>query len=397
MTGCDHSDVAEEVHALDPNQVESDREAAIAESLEYTPSPERFEYTGRIDDESAAWRHEATRGLRLTAEAEPEDDRMDVLTRDGRTFRQRVGTTVHYESRRSHIEGEPRPGFDLGVDTDREAKEQGFRQSVGTPDDRTIVTSASEQEVTVRLANTATSTGGICSASMISPRVFLTAAHCVTDGNGNWSTNLPQVVMPAVRGKTFSGDDTILDSDDTPFGARQIIRYIKPVPWDGGSGSGPTTARFDYALLVIGDLAPDATGPVQWDPTPASFATESCTDIVGDNVNVRGYPGPNNDCADAWPEDGDKCGGYAFTENAPVQQCFTDALLSCHDGSGGQSGGPLYKWNAATGERTVLGVIRGALGGNHFFHRIRPASYNVLCNVVTNPDNQSSYFDNVSC
>lgn len=385
-TACDDPGDVEDVRALDPAALAASRELALIESLRYLPSSERFEYTGHIDDLEAAWRH----GPDFEPPESDGVDSMDVLTRDGRTYRQRPGPSVVRSSQRSRLVGTELA--ELGSDADVE-DDVRFR-NVGV-DGRTIVTGTAKQDVTVRLAMTSTSTGGICSASMISPRVFLTAAHCLTDGSGNWSADLPDVIMPSARGKTYSGNNNTLDADDTPFGARQIVRYVKPVPWTG------TGLRYDYALVVVGDLAPDLAGSIQWDPQPAAFGTEPCDDIVGDNVNVRGYPGPNNTCADPWPEDGTSCGGYAFTESGSVVTCTEDELRSCHFGQGGQSGGPLYKWNAGAGVRTVLGVIKGGIsvGGSTFFrfHRIRPASFNTVCNVVEDPDNQSSYFTNVTC
>ena len=166
---------------------------------------------------------------------------------------------------------------------------------------------------------------------------------------------------------------------------------VKPSAWNG------TGARYDYALLVIGDHAPDSVGSIEWDPEPAQFATNTCTSLLGDNVNMRGYPLFTKACADAAAADAGQCGGYCYTEADPITSCTDDAIYYSLDSQEAQSGSPVYRYNSGTGVRTVIGINRGTSGSSNYGHRIRSGSYNVICNNITNPINESSFFTNPSC
>ena len=370
-------------------------EEAFLESLEYEPSPEVFEYVGHLDDGDIAPLHPPRR---LLEPSDPDDRRADLVeitTRDGRVYRQRPGTESSYTSHRSRIDDQL-AGLDLGTSDDTEAVDDlTFRELITDGiDNRTRVTTKTKQGVMVKVAGSSTSTGTSCSASMIAPRVFLTAAHCITDDNGNYDWGSADWVMPSARGRSYSGSNTSLDSNDTPWGARQVTRVIRPLGWLNNRGP-----RFDYALLVIGDHGPDGSGSVQWDPAPVSFAYDSCNDLVGDGVNLRGYPGRTKTCADASSEDGTQCGGYAYTEYGPIDACDDDAIYYNLDSQGGQSGSPVYRYDSSTGLRTVVGINKGTDSPNarNRAHKIRSGSYSTICNAVEDPQNASSYFSNPSC
>ncbi len=402
LVACDPADgldgEGQERAAATPDALLRAAEDAMLASLEYEPSPERFEYIGRVDDGSAAERLavDAT-GPARTLAAEVEDGRADLVdihTRDGRVYRQRPGTEAIYTSRTSRI-GEVEAASDR-TDEDSEPRDSfTFRELItGGVDNRIRTTSTSAQGVMVKLAGSETSTSVTCSASMIAPRVFLTAAHCVTDPNGNVSFASADWVMPSARGRSYSGGNTVMDADDTPWGARFVTHVVRPVGWV--SNRGP---RFDYALMIIGDHGPDNAGSVQWDPAPALFSSNDCPGIDGDWVNLRGYPGRTKTCADASAEDGTQCGGYAYMEYGQIEDCDDDAIYYLHDSQECQSGSPVYRYNSSTGVRTVVGINKGTAPGatRNYGHRIRTGSYSTICAIVEDPDNASSYFDNPSC
>jgi V8-like Glu-specific endopeptidase len=378
---------------LDAESRAAARDAAILESLEFEPSASVFEYTGDIRDPDARWRRGARAGRVGRPDVRPEgneadSDLVDILTRDGRTYQQRMGTQTRHTGRTSRVDT---VGFaDAGDDDDVESVDVMFRQILGD-DTRQRVTSSSTQGVMVKMAATSSSSSPGCSASMIAPRVFLTAAHCVTDDNGDWDWGGVDWVMPAARGRSYSGSNTSLDADDTPFGAREVVRVLKPSDWSG------TGAKYDYAVLVIGDVAPDNSGSVQWVPAPVQFANQDCDDLEGTNVNLRGYPGRTLECADASPEDDGECGGFAYSASDPIDECTSEALFYYIDSDHGQSGAPIYRFSSNSGVRTVVGVHRGPNSSRNWGHKIRSGSYGLICDQLTDPENLSSYFDNPSC
>ena len=80
----------------------------------------------------------------------------------------------------------------------------------------------------------------ICSASVISPRVVVTAGHCVHSGNGSstgWYSNWRFV--PAY------------DNGSAPFGTWTASRVIVSNEWYNGGGGVPNSD--DYAILVMRD------------------------------------------------------------------------------------------------------------------------------------------------
>ncbi|MCH9688881.1 MAG: trypsin-like serine protease [Deltaproteobacteria bacterium] len=400
LTACDSGDDVDEYGheraAADPNSLTRASEDAIIEAMEFEPSPEVFEYTGQIDDLDAPWRRGPRPGpLRAEPEGETHDasdDLVDLLTRDGRTYRQRLGTQGLHTGTISDFEASPTPIEGEDPDLDEAIDSLTLRELItGGVDNRIRSTATSKQGVMVKIAGTSTSTNTTCSASMIAPRVFLTAAHCVTDSNGDWSYGSADWVMPSVRGRSFSGSNTALDSNDTPWGARQVTRLIKPSAWTGGG------SKYDYAILIIGDHAPDNAGTIEWDPQPAKFANDDCDDLDGLTVNLRGYPGRTKTCASASSEDNGQCGGYAYVEAKPVDECTTNSIYYYLDSQEGQSGSPVYRYSAVTGVRTVVGINRGTFGSRNYGHKIRSGSYGAICAAVEDPANFSSHFTNPSC
>lgn len=402
VCACDEPDGNDPTHepaALDADSLAAAIDAAIVESMDYEPPASVFEYTGDIRDPDAPWRRGARtdrvkRSLSQPGDDDGGSDLVDILTRDGRTYRQRNGTQTHHAGHISRLDPGLPGDAGIGDDVDDSAELKARELITDGVDNRQRVTTSSAHGVAVKLAAYSTSPGPTCSASMIAPRVFLTAAHCLTDDNGDWSdTKLGASgwIMPAARGQTYSGSDTSLDADDAPFGARQVIRFAKPSGWTG------TGTKYDYAIMVIGDDAPDNSGAVKWAPTPVQFASESCGTLDGANVNLRGYPGRKKTCADASSEDNGLCGGFAYSEAGPIDQCTDESVFYYHDSQEGQSGAPVYRYSANSGVRIVVGVNTGTYDTRNWGHKIRTGSYGAICDHVTDPENLSSYFSNPSC
>lgn len=386
----------EERAAPTPDALAIAAEEAIAESLAFEPSPEQFEYIGHRDDPTPPRRLTSDDPELAAAMADDANgDLMDIVTRDGRIYRQRPGTQRTFASISSRLDpdGEAPPlGEDL--DTDDTDVESVFRELItGGVDNRNRSTTTSREGVMVKVAGSSGATSSWCSASMISPRVFLTAAHCVTDDDGEPDWGSADWVMPSARGRSYSGSNFTLDSNDTPAGARQVIRIVKPSSWNG------TGTKYDYAMLVIGDHAPDTTGSIQWDPEPTFFSTQPCSVLSTKTINLRGYPVRTKACADASAEDAGQCGGYGYYEGRVPDACSTNTLTYQLDSQSAQSGSPLYRYDSGTGSTTVVGINKGTdgSGASNWGHRIRPGSYNLMCDVIERAENLSSYFTNPVC
>ncbi len=327
----------------------------------------------------------------LEALDDEEGDLMQVRVLDGRDYRELPGMRPRRTVVRSRAAGDD--GVDDGSAT-AGADGDGLLvpyQIVGA-DNRKRTTSKGRQAVQVKLAGSKNGTVSWCSASMISPRVFLTAAHCLTDGDGEWDyEGRIEYVQVAARGPSYSGANNQMDENDKPFGSRKILSYIKPQGWKGG---GP---RYDYALLIIGDHAKDTTGAVRWNPKPMAVEKASCLSIDYSPVNLRGYPANWLECADASAEDAPECGGYGYYHSSDAKECFISYFVHTADAQGGQSGSALYQYFPSSGKRRIVGIHKGAYGTRNVAHRIRAGSLGMICDVLEDSDHQSSHFPNWHC
>jgi len=195
-----------------------------------------------------------------------------------------------------------------------------------------------------------------CSGGMISHRVVFTAAHCVSpDGNSLRRFD----AVPGARGEGFAGDRS-------PFSARFVSWYVWPNDWEG-----QTTARYDYAMLILQDI--------DWSPGHVHFRDQG---VAYSDKNTAGFPGEDFDCAAAPAATDPECGGYMYRQFEEIRSAGFGYFYHEFDQHDGQSGSPVYSFDEDTGKRRIVGNIEGEVGKYNTAHKINSNSVGFLCKVI---------------
>ncbi len=176
-----------------------------------------------------------------------------------------------------------------------------------------------------------------CTATLVSPYVVLTAGHCVHNKNrGGYAS---QVRFYPAQYQNNVGDNAPI----RPYGKSDFAFIRVTETW---------TQMSDQDTYPVTDYRHDFAA-VQFQ-TPFTFTDTFMPVIFGSNVNpvtASGYPGVVQGISNYtqwWDEGGDTSASYMRTNH--VKQYAID-------GSGGNSGGPFYATDSATGQNSLVGSL----------------------------------------
>ena len=179
-----------------------------------------------------------------------------------------------------------------------------------------------------------------CTASLIGPKIVITAARCVFDHglDGNWMDKL--TFWPAINGE-----------NDIPYGS-----YDWENMWvfqgfvDKYDGTYDSVWPYDVALIELSDPAGDSLGYLGYDSYP------NIGDFQG---NLIGYQSDK----EAWTQWRSVCDVVA--ENLTDQDFTHDC-----DGDAWSVGAPIYVYDSSDKSRRIVGIQEGPLGDANWALRI---------------------------
>lgn len=222
------------------------------------------------------------------------------------------------------------------------------RMKVLGSDDRVKVKSVSYPTSSVMYLGFKTQSGGWarCTATMISPRWAITAAHCLY-GKGDFSSG-----WRLIR-DVLSCNDRI---DSNKFFAIEaaVLSEWKTSP----------SSKYDIGLLRLSN-----------DPGRGYLDFGYNEDIKGTSyMNIISYPGDKPDCS-------------KWIQYCPYQEWWEYKIRTQHcDTAGGASGSSVYKYYNTTGDRIIYAIHSTATTTKNSATRITPSAYNFICSKVEMDD-----------